>query len=550
MIKMTRQQYQNTYGQAPSVSSQPIKMTRQEYSQKYGSGVEEPKTLGGFAGNVVKSGGRAVGGVVSSAVNVLNPNADKNTLVGMGRLASGAAQLLDPTEGNKIAKEIPGIGLFGNNEQTARNVGSFYNQRYGGLDKIGNTLYNDPIGVAMDVSTVAGGVGALARGAGFAKLGSGLSRVSGALDPISLASRGVGAVGRGSLKATGGALDDVGSFLMRKSSKASPSQRADFLESSKMPIEDFLYENRITDGATGAGIKQMENLVSPFQESYNKLTRTGRNISRKEYASAILDQAVELEAKFSDPATRKIIKSLLDEAELQWNTPNSFSDIQLTDTKSKAFDNSSKAALSDYNASSFNEQLGRSGQTAIERIAPGSKALGQKLRPIRGAQEILRKQTELGKGGQIVGVLKAPFAGAVSGAALGSFVPGLGNATGALLGGAVSTVLNNPQFQGRLGTALKDISRNKLPQVKVPYGGAIYGSVKAGRLANPNQQEDQQQLQPKRKPKSQVQSYSEIIPQPKNPALKARNFSTNTSSNVFKNRGAFGGTKKLTTGSY
>jgi len=210
---MTRQQYQNTYGQAPSVSSQPIKMTRQEYSQKYGSGVEEPKTLGGFAGNVVKSGGRAVGGVVSSAVNVLNPNADKNTLVGMGRLASGAAQLLDPTEGNKIAKEIPGIGLFGNNEQTARNVGSFYNQRYGGLDKIGNTLYNDPIGVAMDVSTVAGGAGALAtKAAGLAtkgatavslssnaaklgRAGQTLGKVSRFTDPLQVVGMGLGKAG-------------------------------------------------------------------------------------------------------------------------------------------------------------------------------------------------------------------------------------------------------------------------------------------------------------------------------------------------------------------
>jgi len=201
-IKMTRQQYQNTYGQAPSVASQPIKMTRQEYSQKYGSGVEKPKTWGGLASNVVSSGANAVGGIISSVANVFNPDMKKNTVANVARLGLGTAQLLDPT-----------LVLGTGQEETARNVGRFYDQRYGVSDalkgdfkgakqKIVNTAYNDPVGAALDISSVIGGAGALARGAGTASKVAGLSRagqtlekVSRFTDPLQVVGMGLGKAG-------------------------------------------------------------------------------------------------------------------------------------------------------------------------------------------------------------------------------------------------------------------------------------------------------------------------------------------------------------------
>jgi len=220
---MTRQEYQNSYGKAPSVSSQPIKMTRQQYDQKYGSGVEKPKTIGGFASNVVSSGANAVGGIVSSVLNVANPDMQKNTVANLAKLSKGAVQLADPTKDNKIADRISGIipGAKkitdflapGNQEETARNVGKFYDQRYGVSDafkgdfkgakqKIVNTAYNDPVGTAMDISSVIGGAGALARGAGAASKVAGLSRVGQTLekvsrfaDPLQVAGMGLGKAG-------------------------------------------------------------------------------------------------------------------------------------------------------------------------------------------------------------------------------------------------------------------------------------------------------------------------------------------------------------------
>jgi len=212
-IKMTRQQYQNTYGQAPSVASQPIKMTRQEYSQKYGSGVEKPKTWGGLASNVVSSGANAVGGIVSSVANVFNPDMKKNTVANVARLGLGTAQLLDPTQ-----------ALGTGQEETARNVGRFYDQRYGVSDalkgdfegakqKIVNTAYNDPVGTAMDISSVIGGAGALttkvaglatkgatavslsSNAAKLGRAGKTLGKVSRFTDPLQVVGMGLGKAG-------------------------------------------------------------------------------------------------------------------------------------------------------------------------------------------------------------------------------------------------------------------------------------------------------------------------------------------------------------------
>jgi len=212
---MTRQQYQDTYGQAPSVSSQPIKMTRQQYAQKYGSSVQEPKTLGGFASNVISSGAKAVGGIASSVLNVANPDMNKNTVANVAKLAKGTAQLIDPTKDNKIvdaiSRIIPGKKRTdfiapGNQEETARNVGRFYDQRYGVSDalkgdfkgageKIANTAYNDPVGAAMDVSSVIGGVGTASKLSGLSGVGNTLGKVSRFTDPLQVAGMGLSKAG-------------------------------------------------------------------------------------------------------------------------------------------------------------------------------------------------------------------------------------------------------------------------------------------------------------------------------------------------------------------
>ncbi len=166
-------------------------------------GVQSPqkKSIGGFASNVVKSGARTAGDLMGAVVNTFNPNVEKNTGANLLKLGAGVAQYLDPTQ------------LLGTQyEDNARAVGNFYKDRYGSLDKIGNTLYNDPVGAALDVAGVASGVGGALRGAGTVSKVAGLTRAGNAFtkaasftDPFSLMAKGAG-------KATGIAYKRVGNF--------------------------------------------------------------------------------------------------------------------------------------------------------------------------------------------------------------------------------------------------------------------------------------------------------------------------------------------------
>lgn len=153
-----------------------------------------------FGGNVLKSGGRLIGDTVGAIANIFNPNMEKNTVANLGKLALGTGSLL-----------LPGEQKY---EPMAKAVGKFYKDRYGGVENIKNTLYNDPVGMLADAATVATGVGGALRGGGAvaSKLGSvsNASKLSQAgrtmtnigrqIDPLILAGKGVRVVGNKAIR--------------------------------------------------------------------------------------------------------------------------------------------------------------------------------------------------------------------------------------------------------------------------------------------------------------------------------------------------------------
>lgn len=75
-----------------------------------------------------------------------------DTISTVAQLGSGLVQLAIPGEQG--------------NEDLARAVGSYYADRYGGLDNVKETLKNDPVGILSDVALMITGVGAGVKGAG------------------------------------------------------------------------------------------------------------------------------------------------------------------------------------------------------------------------------------------------------------------------------------------------------------------------------------------------------------------------------------------------
>lgn len=512
------------------------------YMRMKGVKAPQTKSVGGFMGNIVGSGFKAVGDLGGALVNTLNPDMEKNTVANLGKLVIGTLQYIDPTQ-----------ALGTKYEKNAKAVGQFYLDRYGSVDKVMNTLYNDPVGMALDVGAVLSGAGGALKGAGsvskvagLTKAGNAFSKAASFTDPFSLAGKGVRVAGKPVAGAIRPALKDVSTFLARRSIKASGSQANKFAEMNRgLPVEKFLLENNITGGATKAGMKQLDAIISPLQKLYDKQTKTGAVIDRKIYAQALLDKAIELEKMSDDPATRSLVEKLFKEAEYQNSKLSPMTNTQLADTKTKAFKNSADNALANPNVSSLNEQIGRAGQGAIEIIAPGSKKLGQKLKPYYGLKEIMSAQSEVGRGAQIVNGFKAPFAGMIAGAGAGSFLPGVGNLGGAIAGSIGAYVANSPRFQGSAAVALNKLSKGKFPKVPgkvVNTAKTGYDLARAGRVINSTRSYSPTTSQQTNQPTAQVQKQSTIVSPSYSP--------TYSNKKQIKSPQAFGGNVKLQRGSF
>lgn len=136
--------------------------------------LSEPKSLGGFAQNAVKSAGNFVGGIANAALHPID------TASNLGDVAYGG-----------VIKGMKAVGIPGElNEEEKQQVGKFdslvdnYRNRYGSPGKAVNTLYEDPVGVAADVSMVAGGAGAALEAGGMTRLARAANAASQATNPL------------------------------------------------------------------------------------------------------------------------------------------------------------------------------------------------------------------------------------------------------------------------------------------------------------------------------------------------------------------------------
>jgi hypothetical protein len=144
-------------------------------SKRQNVSAEQPKSFGGFAGNVLTSGFNLAGGLYHAATNPVE------TAKNMGNLViGGTLHTLNPNDVKQLGE------FFGSEKELkeamdfANSVGGMYKERYGSLDAILNTLYKDPVGAAGDISTLftAGG-GAATRLGKIAQLAPAATVVGG-----------------------------------------------------------------------------------------------------------------------------------------------------------------------------------------------------------------------------------------------------------------------------------------------------------------------------------------------------------------------------------
>lgn len=119
---------------------------------------EPAPSVGGFAGNVVKSGANFLGDTANALLHPIQ------TIQNIGGTAAGALQELGGQQ----------------NENTAKfdALKNYFVQKYGGISNIEHSLYTDPISVAGDLSAFLGGAGLITGGASKLNEIGGLSKVA------------------------------------------------------------------------------------------------------------------------------------------------------------------------------------------------------------------------------------------------------------------------------------------------------------------------------------------------------------------------------------
>lgn len=148
--------------------------------------VAEPKSVFGFASNVVKSGGEMIGGLYNAVTNPVE------TVKNLGDIAAGGVYNVLP---KNVVSFLDKFDSDPTNKEraikAANAIGGVYKDRYGSLEALGNTLYTDPVGAAGDLATIltAGGgavtkAGKVAQLSPAIKTGEALQKTGAVINPL------------------------------------------------------------------------------------------------------------------------------------------------------------------------------------------------------------------------------------------------------------------------------------------------------------------------------------------------------------------------------
>lgn len=150
---------------------------------------KDPKTVLGFAGNLLSSTASGIGNIAAMGAGAFEKPVRKATELVTGKsiqktpeeesfdaAVAVPAGLVEKFAGRPIAEKMTGRKMAPTwEEQKADEAIGAYKNRYGSVQNALDAAYEDPFGVAMDVSTLAGGVSGALRGgakvAGAANMG-------------------------------------------------------------------------------------------------------------------------------------------------------------------------------------------------------------------------------------------------------------------------------------------------------------------------------------------------------------------------------------------
>ena len=278
-----------------------------------------PKTLGGFASNILPSAGRLATDIGSAIAHPVET-------------AKGVAGLLTrPPMAGPRAGEL-------NPQQEA--LIEFVRGRYGSPEALGATVYNDPVGFLADVSSVlSGGAGVLKGAASIAPKIGGVSRAAGIASKAARATDPVGTVVRGGVKV------------------------------AKIPLNiGFKFTGAAIGAATGSGTEAVRIAVVKNTKRFQAAMRGQRSILQ--VADDVRDAVQELRRKRGAVYREQLKKLKSSKAKIDLAPVRAKIDAKLADFRVKRVKSKSKKAQKqfDFSSSAIGDKAQREIARAVDLI--------------------------------------------------------------------------------------------------------------------------------------------------------------------------------------
>ena len=237
----------------------------QQGQQQEGANLHD---TGSFGGNLANSAGNFLGGIGNAIMHPID------TVTNLGKTAIGlGGQALNATKLTNFS---------GDNIQAAQNIEKFFVERYGSLDKLKQTAYQDPMGFLADASvflTGAGGaigkVGELADVSKVADVGNVVSKMGEIANPINIAGK---AINNPVTRGVGGFIGDQAANILGTTTGAGGSSIKGIINAAREGSPEAINASR--------GAISDSQIIQTAQDALDNLKQS-RNITYQEQLAKV-----------------------------------------------------------------------------------------------------------------------------------------------------------------------------------------------------------------------------------------------------------------------
>jgi len=324
------------------------------------------------------------------------------------------------------------------NEKYADQVGGFFKDRYGSMDKFKNTAMKDPVGLLGDASAVLMGGSTLIPKAGL------LGKAGMAIDPINMVK---GATKTAYAKA-------LSKNLPRSLYESSAKFSTTLPKSKRQALADTALKHKVLP--TSVGVDKVNDLISSIDGKVNTLideaTASGKRIPRSAIFRHLNKVRKELGGgKLNANKNLKQIDNVAKEFDqhLRKTKKNSFTPSELQEFKTdtyKAINFDAKQLQAKKGTQEAQKAMARAAKESIEEVAD-VKALNKDMGELLELRDPISRSAGRIENRNIIGI-DAPVKIAAGGTAAG--------AVGAA-GGTFMSMLEHPKVKARIAVQLKEL---------------------------------------------------------------------------------------------